>query len=546
MVPDFVHGTWIGRGDKNLDDTPEKLYQRNLRQERREKRANELLQKDETIQELEEAAIVRSKSVDSAVIGNYTIWKREYGKQNNIEEIIGLMQDQNIMTRVYASIAKMKNKLVLREELETQLSKSLEALEEASIGVGLPERIPDMIRAMGQVLSRANEQLYECKLVTGKLRAMLHTADEELAGVKTYATFLSQLAAKTLPDVIHCLSMRLNLEYYLLPPEMRKFPRKQNLEDPDLHHYAIFSDNVVATSVVVNSTIMNTQDTSRHVFHLVTDELNFGAMSMWFILNPPGKATIEVQSVDNFTWLNSSYCPVLRQIESAAMKEFYFKTERSESVESGTESLKYRNPKYLSMLNHLRFYLPEIFPKLEKILFLDDDVVVQRDLSALWSVDLTGKVNGAVETCGASFHRFDTYLNFTDPRISSNFDPQACGWAYGMNIFDLKEWKKNNITDTYHYWQNLNGERRLWKLGSLPPGLITFYNLTKAIEKKWHLLGLGYDKDIDLKEVENSAVIHYNGHLKPWTELAIPKYLSYWANYFPFHHPYLRACALSL
>lgn len=121
---------------------------------------------------------------------------------------------------------------------------------------------------------------------------------------------------------------------------------------------------------------------------------------MWFLLNPPGKATIHVENVDEFKWLNSSYCPVLRQLESAAMKEYYFKANHPTSLSSGSSNLKYRNPKYLSMLNHLRFYLPQVYPKLDKILFLDDDIVVQKDITGLWSVNLNGKVNGAVETCG--------------------------------------------------------------------------------------------------------------------------------------------------
>ena len=89
------------------------------------------------------------------------------------------------------------------------------------------------------------------------------------------------------------------------------------------------------------------------------------------------------------------------------------------------------------------------------MLFLDDDIVVKKDLTALWSLDLKGNVNGAVETCGESFHRFDRYLNFSNPLISKNFDPHACGWAYGMNIFDLDQWKRQNITGVYHRWQKL-------------------------------------------------------------------------------------------
>ena len=96
------------------------------------------------------------------------------------------------------------------------------------------------------------------------------------------------------------------------------------------------------------------------------------------------------------------------------------------------ETWKYRTPKHLSILNHLRFYLPEIFLKLNKVVFLDDDDVVQKDLTGLWDINLKGKVNGAVETCGKCFHRFDKYLNFTNPLIAETFDPHACGWALSL------------------------------------------------------------------------------------------------------------------
>ncbi|KAK9742879.1 hypothetical protein RND81_03G203000 [Saponaria officinalis] len=397
---------------------------------------------------------------------------------------------------------------------------------------------------MGQVLAKAKEQLYDCKLVTGKLRAMLQTAEEQVRSLKKQSTFLSQLAAKTIPNGIHCLAMRLTIDYYLLPPEKRQFPKRENLENPNLYHYALFSDNVLAASVVVNSAIMNAKEPEKHVFHLVTDKLNFGAMNMWFLLNPPGKATIHVENVDEFKWLNSSYCPVLKQLESAAMKEYYFKADHPTT--SGASALKYRNPKYLSMLNHLRFYLPQIYPKLDKILFLDDDIVVQKDLTPLWSVDLHGKVNGAVETCGESFHRFDKYLNFSNPHISRNFDPAACGWAYGMNMFDLKVWKKKDITGIYHKWQTMNEDRTLWKLGTLPPGLITFYGLTHPLDKSWHVLGLGYNPSIDKTEIDNAAVVHYNGNMKPWLEIAMTKYRPYWTKYIKFDHPYLSSCKLNV
>ncbi|XP_038877322.1 polygalacturonate 4-alpha-galacturonosyltransferase-like isoform X2 [Benincasa hispida] len=526
-------------------DSPTKRARRQLREKKREKRAAQLLQQDDDILiKLENAAIERSKSVDTSVLGKYSIWRKENENENS-DATVRLMRDQMIMARAYIGIAKMKNKLDLYHELQTRLKESQRALGEASTDADLHRSAPDKIKSMGQILSKAKEQLYDCKLVTGKLRAMLQSADEEVRGLKKQSTFLSQLAAKTIPNGIHCLSLRLTIDYHLLPLEKRKFPGSENLENPNLYHYALFSDNVLAASVVVNSTIVNAKDPSKHVFHLVTDKLNFGAMNMWFLSNPPGKATVHVENVDEFKWLNSSYCPVLRQLESAAMKEYYFKAGHPTTLSSGASNLKYRNPKYLSMLNHLRFYLPQVYPKLEKILFLDDDIVVQKDLTGLWRVDLHGKVNGAVETCGESFHRFDKYLNFSNPHIARKFDPNACGWAYGMNMFDLKEWKKRDITGIYHKWQNLNEERLLWKLGTLPPGLITFYGLTHPLDKSWHVLGLGYNPSIDRSEIENAAVIHYNGNMKPWLELAMTKYRGYWTKYIKYNHPYLRQCKLN-
>lgn len=70
---------------------------------------------------------------------------------------------------------------------------------------------------------------------------------------------------------------------------------------------------------------------------------------------------------------------------------------------------------------------------------------------------MNGKVNGAVETCTGEdkyvmSKRFKSYLNFSHPLIAEHFDPSECAWAYGMNIFDLEEWRKTNISHTYYYW----------------------------------------------------------------------------------------------
>ena len=99
-----------------------------LREKRREKRAVELLrQDDEAIARLESAAIERSKLVDGAVLGKYSIWRKEMDNENS-DSTVRLMRDQLIMARVYLSIAKMKSKLDLLQELQTRIKESQRVL----------------------------------------------------------------------------------------------------------------------------------------------------------------------------------------------------------------------------------------------------------------------------------------------------------------------------------------------------------------------------------------------------------------------------------
>ncbi|KAJ9562927.1 hypothetical protein OSB04_008087 [Centaurea solstitialis] len=451
------------------------------------------------------------------------------------------LKDQLIRGRLYLSLSATRTNAHFIRELRLRMKEVQRVLGDATKDADLPKNTPEKLKAMEQTLAKGKQIQDDCTAVVKKLRAIIHSTEEQLRVHKKQALFLTHLTAKTVPKGLHCLPLRLSTEYYSLNSSAQQFSNQEKLEDPTLFHYALFSDNVLATAVVVNSTVSSAKDSSKHVFHIVTDRLNYAAMRMWFLANPPSKATIQVQNVEEFTWLNASYSPVLKQLASQNMIDYYFKTRRAEP----DSNLKFRNPKYLSIMNHLRFYLPEIFPKLSKVLFLDDDIVVQKDLTSLWSLDLKGKVNGAVETCGESFHRFDRYLNFSNPIIAKNFDPRACGWAYGMNIFDLEEWKKQNITEVYHSWQNLNQGRQLWKLGTLPPGLITFWKRVYPLDKSWHVLGLGYNPSVSQREIERAAVIHYNGNLKPWLEIGIPKFRGYWSRFVDYEHAYMRDCNMS-
>eukprot|EP00897_Mesotaenium_endlicherianum_P000961 jgi/Mesen1/10866/ME000093S10381 len=502
------------------------------------------------------------------------------------------LKELTVNARWFAVIAEEYHDDAMAFEIHRELGLSQSLIEEAKSlleeqqGLGqrrgedaggvAPARLQERVDALESVLARAREKPHDTSALVYRLRTRLETAESQMRHVNQQSKLFSQMAAKAVPQSLHCLAMRLTMEHARTAlqqqqqqPQAKKEPPASKLHNRGLYHYALFSDNVLAVAVVVNSTAQHLrQERARqlhvaapvgdgeesvsdkllpwkHVFHVVTDRMNFGAMQAWFALHPPQGVTLEVRCLDDYPWINASYVPVLAQIESLEARNYYFKFPAPDAEVSEKDdftNLKYRNPKYMSILNHLRFYLPEIFPELDKVLFMDDDVVVQRDLSPLWELPMNGKVNLAVETCGKVFHRFRTYLNFSSELIAGKFDPEACGWAFGLNMFDLNAWRRGNFTEAYHYWQRQNENRTLWKLGTLPAGLLTFYNATEPLDRSWLLIGLGSTASVDLDAIPRAAVLHYNGHAKPWSELAIARYQRFWGQYVPYDSEVLQAC----
>ncbi|XP_073039755.1 probable galacturonosyltransferase 10 isoform X1 [Primulina eburnea] len=453
------------------------------------------------------------------------------------------LNDQIALAKAFIVIAKHSNNLQFAWELSAQIRNSQNLLSNAAL-----RRTPlttseskAAIRDMALLLFQAQQLHYDSSTMIMRLKAQVQGLEEDMNSAKDKSSKYGQIAAEEVPKSLYCLGVRLTSEWFKNGNSQRKLKEKKQiamkLKDNSLYHFCVFSDNILATSVVVNSTASNSQNPDKVVFHLVTDEVNYAAMRAWFTMNSFRGVTIDVQKIEDFTWLNASYVPVLKQLQDSDTQSYYF----SGTGGDNRTPIKFRNPKYLSMLNHLRFYIPEVFPELKKLVFLDDDVVVQKDLSPLFSIDLNGNVNGAVETCMETFHRYHKYLNYSHPLIREHFDPDACGWAFGMNIFDLVQWRRRNVTGIYHYWQEKNVDRTLWKLGTLPPGLLTFYGLTEPLNPSWHVLGLGYT-NVDPQLIEKGAVLHFNGNSKPWLKIGMEKYKPLWNKHVDYGHPLLQQC----
>ncbi|KMZ76453.1 Glycosyltransferase [Zostera marina] len=413
--------------------------------------------------------------------------------------------------------------------------------------------------AYAMFLSEVNEQQYDLRTFAERLEDTIELLEEKARKIRLDQIVNKHYAATSIPKGIHCLSMRLTKEYYASTSkaearkELTPSDQVHHLSDNSKYHFVISSDNILAASVVVASVRKSFSIPEKVVFHIITDEKTHPGMHAWFALNPVFPSIIEVKGVHQFEWLTTQKLPVVETFEN---HNSVLNTKNNDSEAQSTphqlgSSLQARNSKYTSILNHLRIYLPELFPRLNKVVFLDDDVVVQRDLLPLFNIDLQGKVNGAVETCRGKDERvmskrFSTYFNFTHPLISRYLNPRECAWAYGMNIFDLSTWRTTNIQHTYHYWINENQKSNfsLWILGTLPPGLLAFRGHVHPIEPVWHLLGLGYQENTDLDVVRDAAVIHYNGQSKPWLGIAFKHLQPFWTKHVNYQNQFIKSCGI--
>ncbi|XP_022980589.1 probable galacturonosyltransferase 14 [Cucurbita maxima] len=424
------------------------------------------------------------------------------------------------------------------------------------------EEIPDGLKlpdSFTQLVSEMQNNQYDANTFAIMLKAMIEKFEKDIRESKFAELMHKHFAASSIPKGIHCLSLRLTDEYssnaharkQLPPPELLPL-----LSDNSYYHFILSTDNILAASVVVNSAVQSSLRPEKIVFHVITDKKTYSGMHSWFALNSIAPALVEVKGIHQFDWLTRENIPVLEAVENQnGIRSYYHGNHIVGANLSDTtprifaSKLQARSPKYISLLNHLRIYLPELFPNLEKVVFLDDDVVIQRDLSPLWDIDLEGKVNGAVETCKGEDEwvmskRFRNYFNFSHPIIQKHLNPDECAWAYGMNVFDLHAWRRTNIREIYHLWlrKNLMSNLTMWKLGTLPPALIAFRDQVHPIDPSWHMLGLGYQEQTDVENVKNAAVIHYNGQLKPWLEIGFEHVRPFWIKYVNYSNDFIRNC----
>lgn len=174
---------------------------------------------------------------------------------------------------------------------------------------------------------------------------------------------------------------------------------------------------------------------------------------------------------------------------------------------------------------YYRLLLPSLLDKkIDKVLYLDCDIIVLRDLSSLFCLDLDGYGVAAVE---------DILPASDEHRSLLGMDIRQTGFCSGMMMINLSFWRENDSQSRMLSFIKEKGDKLKMEDQDV---------LNHEFRRHWYKLPYKYmrtpmsiapldrqQRDGDIYEyVFAPVIIHYAAHVKPWLDISIPDGKYYW------------------
>ncbi|XP_061570867.1 glycosyltransferase 8 domain-containing protein 2 [Cololabis saira] len=240
-----------------------------------------------------------------------------------------------------------------------------------------------------------------------------------------------------------------------------------------------------------------------------------------------------------------------RYIEKTKLKGIQYKIlEFNPMVLQGKVKPDSSRPDLLHPLNFVRLYLPLLDISHKRVIYVDDDVIVQGDIKDLFHVQLkSGHAAAFASDCDLppthemvrSIGMQTTYMGFLDYRKQEVKDlainPNDCSFNPGVFVADIKEWREQKITKQLERWMEMNFRLNIYSSAMAggvvtPPMLIVFHDKYTTLDPLWHVRHLGWSPDARYSEnfLQEVHLLHWNGPFKPWNYPAV--HLDLWEKWF--------------
>ncbi|MCT0208295.1 glycosyltransferase family 8 protein [Synechococcus sp. CS-1332] len=206
-------------------------------------------------------------------------------------------------------------------------------------------------------------------------------------------------------------------------------------------------------------------------------------------------------------WSSHDKSMILRILEEATGRaQAHFIDLDSTSIIERLRS--FANGLHGNYMSWIRLFLPSLLPDLDRVLYLDTDLVVDADLQPLYSIDLHGQLLAAVEG-GSVAHSLDgPFL------LEHGISPSATYFNAGVLVIDLKGWRETRATE-----RMLSFVEQKHSLPSHDQTLLNyFFSGSYAIFSSTYNHPLyTHSPPVDLRlEGQDRRVYHFVGSPKPW------------------------------
>ena len=180
-----------------------------------------------------------------------------------------------------------------------------------------------------------------------------------------------------------------------------------------------------------------------------------------------------------------------------------------------------------NVMNFARFNFENEFRKLDKILYLDCDMIVKAPIENLYDkFDNSNYPIAAVKV--KSLKNMDDI--FYECKKLYNLKDNYPYFNAGVFCTSLNYWRKNGIKRKIIkiMKEHKKSKKGLFRLGTQPILNIVFANNFQILEKTWNTGGLGYKK-VSQREINDAKILHWTGKKKPWLQNGM--YKEIWNKY---------------
>jgi lipopolysaccharide biosynthesis glycosyltransferase len=158
--------------------------------------------------------------------------------------------------------------------------------------------------------------------------------------------------------------------------------------------------------------------------------------------------------------------------------------------------------RHVTGATYLRLRIGELLPaKLDRVLYLDSDIIITGDVTELFEMDLLGFPFGAVPDAVVDGYR--------EVRAKIGLGANAYYFNAGVLLIDLPRWRSLNIgVRAINYCRSNRDAITFWDqcaLNHVANG--GFY----VLDEKWN-----FQSHSSVDKLPSALIIHFTGELKPW------------------------------